>query len=125
MNQLLLEQQEGEPAVVTRAKEFIDAHLDAKLSLDEVAAEVNVSSYYFCKLFKHATGMTFTAYVNRQRIEWAKRKLQHPTARVTEVAYDVGYQSLSQFNRSFSKYVGESPTRFRERMHRQGEMLAA
>ena len=63
---------------------------------------------------ERATGMTLTEYVNRRRIEWAKRKLLNPQARVTEVAYDVGYQSLSQFNRSFLKYVGESPSRFRE-----------
>jgi AraC-like DNA-binding protein len=78
-----------------------------------------VSSFYFCKIFKKSTGMTLTEYVNRRRIEWAKRKLVNPQARVTEVAYEVGYQSLSQFNRSFLKYVGVSPTRFREQQSSQ------
>jgi len=50
-------------------------------------------------------------------VEWAKRKLLNPHSRVTEVAFDVGYQWLSQFNRSFLKYAGESPTKFREQSH--------
>ena len=59
--------------------------------------------------------MTLTEYVNRRRIEWSKVKLMEPDSRVVEVAFDVGYQSLSQFNRCFRKYVGVSPTRFRQR----------
>jgi AraC-like DNA-binding protein/ligand-binding sensor protein len=125
VNQIVLETQGNEPGVVTRAKQYIGAHLDEKLCLNDVAREVNVSSYYFCKLFKQATGMTFTEFVNRRRVECAKRKLLQPETRVTEVAYDVGYQSLSQFNRSFAKYAGESPTRFRERMKSQERGLAA
>ncbi len=124
-NRIMLEQVNHEPPAVTRAKKFIMNHLDEPLSLDTVANEVGVSSYYFCKLFKHATDLTFTEFVNRQRIEWAKRKLLEPDARVTEAAFDVGYQSLSQFNRSFSKIVGESPTQFRQRMLGKQDLLVA
>ena len=46
----------------------------------------------------------------------AKRRLLDPSERITEIAYDIGYQSLSQFNRSFHRIVGESPTLFRKRM---------
>jgi AraC-like DNA-binding protein len=100
---------------VVKAKRFINAHLEEKLSLDLVSGHVGVSPFYFCKLFKQATDMTLTEYVNRRRVEWAKRKLINPNSRVTEVAFDVGFQSVSQFNRSFLKYVGVSPTRFRGR----------
>ncbi|MFV1994768.1 MAG: helix-turn-helix domain-containing protein [Verrucomicrobiales bacterium] len=124
-NRILLERSEREPALVTNAKNFIMEHLDEPLSLDMVASHVNVSSFYFCKLFKQATSLTFTEYVNRQRIEWAKRKLLERNSRVTEVAFDVGYQSLSQFNRSFSKIVGESPTQYRVRMSRKEDLLVA
>ncbi len=88
---------------------------EEKLSLDAVAGHVGVSPFYFCKLFKQATDMTLTEYVNRRRVEWAKRKLINPNSRVTEVAFDVGFQSVSQFNRSFLKYVGVSPTRYRSK----------
>ena len=97
-------------------KEYILDNLDEPLKLDTIAAQVHVSPFYFCKLFKSTTGMTFTEFVNRQRIERAKRRLLDPSERITEIAYDIGYQSLSQFNRSFHRIVGESPTRFRKRM---------
>ena len=95
------------------------------MSLDLVAKEVNISSFYFCKIFKQATGLTLTEHVNRQRIEWAKKKLLDREVRVTEVAFDVGYQSLSQFNRSFSKIVGESPTEYRRRIAKKPKVLVA
>ncbi|MEM9281672.1 MAG: helix-turn-helix domain-containing protein [Verrucomicrobiota bacterium] len=114
-NRLMIEESYAEPEVIVKAKRFVNAHLDEKLSLEQVAQHVGVSPYYFCKIFKQSTEMTLTEYVNRRRVEWAKRRLLNPRARVTEVAFDVGFQSISQFNRSFLKYVGESPTRFRER----------
>ena len=113
LNRLLTEETNSEPQIVVKAKRFVNAHLEEKLSLDTVANHVGVSPFNFCKLFKQATDMTLTEYVNRRRVEWAKRKLINPHSRVTEVAFDVGFQSVSQFNRSFLKYVGVSPTRFR------------
>jgi len=114
-NRLLLEERHAEPDVVMKAKQFINANLEDKVSLEGVAHYVGVSTFYFCKVFKQSTGMTLTEFVNRRRIERAKQKLLNPQNRVTEVAFDVGYQSLSQFNRSFLRYVGVSPSRFRER----------
>lgn len=125
LNRLMIEDSHAEPPVVVTAKQYINAHLEDRITLDAVAAHVCVSPYYFCKVFKQATGMTLTEYVNRRRIERAKRQLLVPHARVTEVAYDVGYQSLSQFNRSFLKYVGMSPTQFREHSAMQETPIAA
>lgn len=113
-SRLMIAEENSDPPMVIKAKQYINAHLEDKITLDAVADYCSVSPYYFCKLFKTATGMTLTEYVNRRRIEWAKRKLLNPQLRITEVAYDVGYQSLSQFNRSFLRYAGESPTHFRE-----------
>lgn len=116
MNRVVLETRNSEPETVRKAKAFIMDNIDEKLSLETVAAEVSVSTFYLCKVFKQATGMTFTEFVNRQRVELAKGELLKPNRRITEIAYDVGYQSLSQFNRSFLKFVGESPTLYRRRM---------
>ena len=79
--------------------------IDERMTPEEVAAAVPVSTYYFCKIFKQSTGMTFTEYVNRQRIEMAKQELLKPDRRITEVAYDVGYQSLSQFKSVYSIFI--------------------
>ncbi len=115
-----------EPEAVRNAKTFIHDHLAEPMSLEAVASAVNVSSFHFCKLFKRATGLTFTDFVNRARVEKAKRMLMKPAARITEVAYDVGFQSLSHFNRSFRRIADESPTEFRSRMkHGAPAQLAA
>lgn len=114
LNRLLVEESHSEPDVVIKAKQFINANLEDKVSLEAVSHHVGVSTFYFCKIFKQTTGMTLTEYVNRRRVERAKRMLLNPQNRVTEVAFEVGYQSLSQFNRSFLRYVGVSPSKYRE-----------
>jgi AraC-like DNA-binding protein/ligand-binding sensor protein len=103
----------SEPAAVARARKFIHANLDQPLPLGHVAREAGLSESHFCRLFKETTGLTLTDYVNRCRIEWAKRELLKPEARISEIAFQIGYQSLSQFNRSFARIVGQSPTRYR------------
>ena len=115
-NQILLEGRSAEPEAVQRAKQFIAERIDEKIYLDAVAAAANVSTFYLCKVFKQSTGMTLTEYVNRHRIQMAKRALLSPNRQITEIAYDVGYQSLSQFNRSFQRIVGKSPSLYRKQM---------
>jgi len=115
VNRLVLENTRTEPDPVVRAKRFVSENIEDKICLDSVARHVGVSPYYFCKLFKETTRMTLTEYINRRRVEKAKQLLMHRSNRITEIAFEVGYQSLSQFNRSFLKYVGVSPTGFREK----------
>ena len=106
-------EQGSEPAAIAKARKFIHTNLDQALPLGQVARQAGLSESHFCRLFKEATGLTLTDYVNRCRIEWAKRELLRPEARISEIAFQVGYQSLSQFNRSFARIVGQSPTLFR------------
>lgn len=102
-----------EPAAIAKARRYVHEHLDEALPLGAVAHEAGLSESHFCRLFKEATGLTLTDYVNRCRIERAKKELLKSERRVSEVAFEVGYQSLSQFNRSFAKIVGQSPTAWR------------
>lgn len=122
---LFLQTADTEPDAVRRARQYILNHLTAPLALEEVASHAGVSPFHFCKIFKRATGMTFTDFVNRARVEHAKRLLLKPQARITEVAYDVGFQSLSQFNRSFRRVTALSPTEFRSRQKPQRLVAAA
>ncbi len=110
---LLLEQSQSEPEVVVRARQFVSAHLAESIELNQVATHVGVSQYHFCRIFKQSTGLTFKQYLTRRRIEWAKCRLRKPHVRITEVAYDVGFGSLSQFNRSFQQIAGQSPSEWR------------
>ena len=117
-NQLMVAAREAEPPMVTRAKVYIAEKHAEEISLREVASAVNTSAFYFCKMFKQATGLTFTDYLARLRIEKVKNLLQNPNKRISEAAFETGFQSLSQFNRVFRKIAGESPTVWREKMRR-------
>lgn len=110
---LLLRSNESEPVTVLKARRFVDAHYAEELSLSRVARAVNASATYFSKRFKAATGMTFIDYLGRVRVEKAKNLLQNPTLRVSAIALDVGFQSISQFNRTFRKVTGRSPKQTR------------
>ncbi len=103
----------SEPAAIAKARKYIHENLDQPLPLGQVARQAGLSESHFCRLFKDSAGLTLTDYVNRCRIDWAKRELLKPEARISEIAFLVGYQSLSQFNRSFVRIVGTSPTLYR------------
>ncbi len=111
--QLAIIDQGSEPTAIAKAKKYIHENLDQPLPLGEVARVAGLSESHFCRLFKEATDLTLTDYINRCRIDWAKRELLRPEVRVSEIAYQIGYQSLSQFNRSFARITGTSPTNYR------------
>jgi AraC-like DNA-binding protein len=116
-NQIVVQLNNAEPPMITRAKEYIKQNHAEELSLGQVAKAVNTSTFYFCKMFKKGTGLNFTEYVSRVRIENAKNLLLNPNLRISEIAYQVGFQSLTHFNRVFKKVVGESPTDYRGKVH--------
>jgi AraC-like DNA-binding protein/ligand-binding sensor protein len=115
-NQLVLQDQMAESPMIQKAKAFIDTNQADDIRLAQVASAVNTSAFYFCKMFKQSTGMTFTDYLARLRVEKVKSLLLNPHIRISEAAFQVGFQSLSQFNRVFRKVAGESPTTYRERV---------
>ncbi len=115
-NQVMIQQENSELPVVTRAKEYIIEHQAEKLRLSQVAKAVHMSTFYFCKTFKKAAGINFTDYLSRVRIERAKNLLLNPNLRVSEIAYEVGFQSLTHFNRVFRKIAGQSPTDYRAQL---------
>lgn len=115
-NQLVVQQDNAEPQMITRARGFILEHQSEDLSLGDVAKAVNCSTFYFCKMFKKASGLHFTEYLARVRVEKAKNLLLNPNLRISEIAYEVGFQSLTHFNRVFRRLVGESPTEYRRQL---------
>jgi AraC-like DNA-binding protein/ligand-binding sensor protein len=112
-NEIVLQQANAEPALVSRVKEFVLQHHEEDNTLTLAAQAANASVYYLCRVFRKATGMCFTEFVSRTRVEKAKELLVRPNLRVSEIAYQVGFQSLTHFNRIFKKIVGESPSEYR------------
>ena len=102
-----------EPEAIAKARQFIHAHLGEALGLPAVARHAGLSESHFCRVFKEVVGLTLTEYITRCRIAWAKRELLRPAARISDLAFKVGFQSLSQFNRSFARLVGCSPSTYR------------
>jgi AraC-like DNA-binding protein/ligand-binding sensor protein len=119
-NQLMVQGASSEMPAITRARALISQRHTTELSLTEVARAVNMSAFYFCKTFKKATGTTFTDYLARVRIEKVKNLLLNPNTRVSEAAFEAGFQSLSQFNRVFRRIAGEAPSVYRDRLHGVG-----
>ena len=123
-NQILVQDAAAEPPMVRRSKAYIAGHHEDPIGLDDIARTMHVSTYYFCKIFKKATGLTFTDYLGRIRVEEAKHLLLNPHLRVSEIAYTVGFQSLTHFNRLFREITGESPTCFRGNTTGETETMA-
>jgi len=111
----------AEPADIWKARNFIHEHLDEVISLREVANFVNINANYLSEKFKQVTGINFVDYVAHQRFEKARDLLQDRQRRISEIAFEVGFQSLSQFNRVFKKLSGKSPTEFRVNGSKDGK----
>ena len=84
------------------------------ITLDEVSRQVNVSPYYFSKLFKEETGENFIDYLTSMRMDKAKELLMKTDKSMKEICGQVGYQDPNYFSRAFKKNVGITPTEYKE-----------
>lgn len=87
-----------------------------QIKLDEVAAEAHLSKEAFCRFFKLRTRTTFTRYLLQLRINEARKLLKETDLGISEIAYTVGFENLSYFNRAFKGIVGTSPRAFRKQV---------
>ncbi len=93
---------------------YIHANYNETPDVNAVARNVHLSTAAFCRYFKKQTNMTFTDFVNQYRITQAKTLLLQEKT-ISEVCYDVGFDSLSYFNKLFKKIAGENPSAFKKR----------
>jgi len=98
---------------VLKALAFIQQHATKKVSLGKVAKAVKKHPNYLSEQFKQVTGLNFVEYVARARFEKACDYLLNSNRRISQIAFTVGFQSLSQFNRTFKRFSGRSPTQYR------------
>ncbi|MBR6402671.1 MAG: helix-turn-helix transcriptional regulator [Eubacterium sp.] len=92
---------------------FISEHFTEQITLNQVAEHVGLSKYYFERLFKQFTDMTFYQYLIQKRISFAQELLVNHTLSVTEIALAAGFSSSSAFARAFHQATGYAPSEFR------------
>jgi AraC family transcriptional regulator len=97
-----------------QAVEYIQAHLGEDLSLAEIANELGMSQYYFCRLFKRSTGVSPHQYLMQQRVAKAKHLLKQPERTITSVAMECGFANQSHFAKCFHQSTGLNPKEFRK-----------
>ncbi len=98
---------------VETAKEYIRDNYSKDISLDDVSRRVNISPYYFSKIFKEETGEGFVEYLTGVRMEKAKELLSTTECSMKEICSMVGYSDPNYFSRSFKKNVGVTPTEYK------------
>ena len=100
---------------LNRARMFIDSCYELPLNLDEISSHACFSRYHFLRLFRRAFNKTPHQYLVERRIERAKELLSGNDLRVTDVCFEVGFQSLGSFSSLFHKSVGHPPITYREK----------
>ena len=93
---------------------YLQAHKSETIKLEQIATLVHMSPKSFCRFFKTNTGKTLIQYVNELRIGEACKKLMQTKQAIIEIAFDVGFNNLSNFNRRFRALKNRSPREFRE-----------
>lgn len=93
--------------------DYFDNNYKEKISIDELAKLIHMSTPYFCKYFKNFTGNTPVDYINMIRIENAVRLIKTSNKRIIDIAYEVGFQNFSYFSKVFKKNKNISPSEYR------------
>ncbi|WP_219838093.1 response regulator [Paenibacillus sp. R14(2021)] len=116
----LMDVTDGEAAFsdpVRQAIVYVETHFGAAVSLKEVAEHVHLNGSYFSALFKEQSGMTFSEYVARRKLQKAKELLLKTKLPIAEIAERIGYQTAKYFNKVFKEYEARSPGQYRSEMN--------
>lgn len=106
---------------IERARLFINENFDKQISLEEIAAQANLSIYYFTRRFKRAYGHTPHEYLINIRLNTACFYLASSSAQIKEIAFSCGFTNESNFCTSFKKNIGCTPAEYRDYHRKQGE----
>ena len=114
-NNIAKKQQESSSSLVNRSLEYIKENFTKELSLDDVSKRVSISPYYFSKIFKEEVGTNFVEYLTKLRIDYACELLREKEYSIKEICIMVGYSDPNYFSRIFKKWIGETPSDYREK----------
>ena len=110
---------------IAHAITFLTENFAKELSVEDVSEVVGLSRATLCRYFRRYTGRSIVAFLNRLRIDRARRMLIQTSLPISQIALTVGYGNLSHFNRQFRCQIGESPTTQRKAARRNKLMLAS
>ena len=99
---------------VQEAIQYVEQHLQEPLGMREVAEQIHLNPSYFSALFKEQTGLTFSVYVTRSRLQKAKELLLQTRLSMTDISEQIGYQTPKYFIKLFKDYEGISPNQYRK-----------
>lgn len=112
-------QKEHSDEPIKTAQEFIENNYEQKLNIESIAERVHLNGRSFLRRFKKATSNTPLEYIQRVRIEMAKKKLESTTDTITEVMYSIGYMDEKAFRGTFKKHSGMSPKEYQMKYNRE------
>ncbi|PWT71893.1 MAG: AraC family transcriptional regulator [Bacteroidetes bacterium] len=112
-------QKKHEDEPIKQAQEFIEKNVTEKISVEELALKYAIGRRHFERRFKKATHNTPVEYIQRVRIEAAKKELENSGKNVNEVMYDVGYSDTKAFRTIFKKITGLSPIEYRSKYNKE------
>lgn len=112
-------QKEHNDEAIKKAQEYIEHNFEQKLSIETIAKMVHLNSRSFLRRFKKATYNTPIEYMQRVKIEAAKKKLESTADTILEVMYGIGYNDEKSFRATFKKYSGLSPKEYRRKYNRE------
>jgi AraC family transcriptional regulator len=95
-----------------QAIDYMQEHLSENISLEAIANQIDISSYYFCRLFKQSMGCSPHQYVIQQRVDRAKQLLREGKMSIGEIAIACGFSHQSHLNRHFKRLTGATPKTF-------------
>jgi AraC-like DNA-binding protein len=93
---------------------FIQANYNKKITILDMANEINMSQYYFCRFFKKMSGSTPFEYLVNYRINEAEKLLSTTNKKIFDIALEVGFDTVSYFIKTFKKIKKNTPSKFRE-----------
>jgi transcriptional regulator GlxA family with amidase domain len=113
-------QKKHEDEPIKKAQEFIEENLAERISIEDLATRFAIGRRHFIRRFKKATNNTPAEYIQRVKIEAAKKHLENTRKNINEVMYDVGYTDVKTFRTVFKKITGLSPIDYKHRYNRDG-----